>query len=498
MIHIVLLVGLILNPFVARAEESPRPDESSLFGGPSTPVAPSSTPAHDPPDHDDAKELQTSGSTRDAFATGEVTDNPLQMGGTFYQRAMGSIEKGVDLGDTPISAPLQFDGFMDARPNDRIRGFVDGRLLYDPTRDSNGNPTAGTSYGSFQTSSTSAAPTTLFGGSTTGTGNPTVVLDQAWLKFDIDRAVFITAGKQHVKWGTSRFWNPTDFLNTQKRDPLLPYDLRLGNFMVKFEVPLAAKGTNLYAIALVDNPQASSVLGQLGAAFRAETLLGDSEVGAEAAFRNGHAPTFGADVSSPLGPFDIYAEGACLMGATTTYGLPSNIPAGSDLSSIITTSGMSGPIFQISAGVNYSFAWEDNRQATVGVEYFYNEAGYSDAHAYPALIFTGAYLPFYTGKNYAAIYLTAEGPDAEKHTSYTFSTLANLSDMSFISRIDFSWRFLTYLTFESYVDVHYGTEGGEFNFSLNTPTLTYQGTTIAALNIPPTYGDIGIALRVSF
>ena len=113
-------------------------------------------------------------------------------------------------------------------------------------------------------------------------------------------------------------------------------------------------------------------------------------------------------------------------------------------------------------------------------------------------MFLGQYQPFYTGRQYAAIYLTAEGPDGQKHTSYTFSTIGNLSDNSFISRIDFSWRFLTYLTFESYIDGHYGARGGEFNFELHTPQLTYQSNTIAALNIPSSVVDVGLALRLGF
>ena len=62
-----------------------------------------------------------------------------------------------------------------------------------------------------------------------------VLLDQAWLRFDLGRTLFITAGKQHVKWGTSRFWNPTDFLQ-RKRNPLEPFDVRTGVNMVKLPI----------------------------------------------------------------------------------------------------------------------------------------------------------------------------------------------------------------------------------------------------------------------
>jgi hypothetical protein len=39
---------------------------------------------------------------------------------------------------------------------------------------------------------------------------------------------------------------------------------------------------------------------------------------------------------------------------------------------------------------------------------------------------------------------------------------------------------------------------GEFNFAMNTPTMTFQGTAVAAIAIPPTVADSVVALRLSF
>ena len=499
------LSSLVLLTAIAAHAESSRPNEDAMFGAP-----PSSTkkkkvePAKPAPARGeksrDAMELENANGSRDAFASGEATDNALTLGGKYYQRLTLSGQDGLKVGDSPLSLPLQFDGFMDARPNDRLRGFVDGRLLYDPSRDAYSRATNGAGAGSFQYSSTSAAPTSL-SSITAGTtpNNPAVVLDQAWLKFDVERTVFVTAGKQHVKWGTSRFFNPTDVLSTQRRDPLLPYDLRLGNMMAKFDLPFEKKKTNLSAIALLDNPDPASSLGQIGGAFRAETVLGSSEVGIEAVVRNSRGPMYGADISTPLGPFDFYAEAAYLSNAPNLfYQLNGSLASGSNIATLVTPVDRSGPFVQASAGANYLFGWKENRQATVGVEYFYNGLGYDDAKLYPALIFFNQYQPFYTAKHYAAFYLTAEGPDEEKHTTFTFSTLGNLSDMSFISRLDFTWRILTYLSFEGYADVHYGNEGGEFNFSLDTPALTYQGNAVAPIKIARTLFDLGLGFRISF
>lgn len=436
----------------------------------------------------------------DAFARGEAADNPLSIGGLYYQRWITSKQQGRAPSHSPVSMPLQFDAFMDSRPSDRVRGYVQGRLLYDPTRDRFSNPTSGGGQGSLQTASTSGAPQSLASTSTAQSpNNPQFVLDQAWLKFDVDRRVFVTAGKQHVKWGVSRFWNPTDFLSTARRDPLLPSDLRLGNTMVKFGLPLEEKGRNLYAVALVDNPQPGSTLGQTGAAFRAETLLGPAEVGVDAVARGDLSPAYGADVSAPLGPFDVYAEAALLtQPPAPRYKLLAAPTPGADLSTLIAADVSRGPFLQASGGANYTFPWKENRTATAGAEYFYNQSGADDASIYPVLIFLGGYQPFYAAKHYAAVYATAEGPDAAKHTSYTFSTIASLSDGSLVSRLDFTWRFLTYLTFEAYGDEHYGRRGGEFRFALSTPALTFRGAAIPPVDLPPTTYDLGMGLRLSF
>ncbi|MBI3296743.1 MAG: hypothetical protein HYZ75_01170 [Elusimicrobia bacterium] len=461
-------LGLVLL-LAAPVGAQDRPDEGSMFG-----AAPE---VKEPPQPD-------------AFTRGDAVDNPLSIGGRYWQRWQMSKPEGQATSRSPVSAPLQFDAFMDARPSDRVRGFVQGRLFYDPTRDRSGGGAVG---------STSGAPLSLSSSVSPSQSNPNVALDQAWLKFDIERKVFVTAGKQHVKWGVSRFWNPTDFLNPARRDPLVGSDQRLGNTMVKFSVPLEDKEANLTALILLDNPRPAGTLGQTGAAFRAEKVFHGAELGAEAVARGNLTPSYGADVSMPLGPFDVYAEAAVQTQAPGPRFRRTGTPTtGANIATLFAVDNPKGPFYQASGGGTYTFAWQANRTATAGVEYFYNELGYDGADIYPLLIFLGSYQPFYTGRHYGAFYVTAEGPDAGKHTTYTFSTLSNLSDGSFISRIDFAWRFLTYLTFEAFADQHFGTRGGEFRFALNTPALTYNGAAVAPINLPATVYDLGVGLRLSF
>jgi hypothetical protein len=451
------------------------PNEDLLFGGHAQPAS----NAEPTPDTQESPTL----------ASEESLADTLQIGGLFFQRAVLSAQKGISFADTPISAPLQFDFYLDARPNERLRAFVKPRLLFDGTRDEYSNTGSGSTFDSL----------TLATSSTTveETNNPQTVLDQAWLKFDLGHVVFATIGKQQVKWGTSHFWNPTDFLSSQKRDPLATSDLRLGATMAKFEIPVEKIGTNFYLIGLFDNPEPASTLGQMGGALRAESVWNETEVGAEMVIRGESDPAFGFDLSSALGPFDVYAEASLLTSAPDPiYQLVATPTEGADVSTLVSENTPEGNFFQVSGGAGYSFAWKENRLATLGAEAFYNELGYGDRGIYPMLIFLGEFQPFYLGKKYAGLFLSAEGPDAAKNTSYMFSTLGNLSDRSFISRLDFSWKVLTYLTFEAFADVHFGNEGGEFNFSLETPGLTYQGNAIFAIDLPRTLFDLGIGIKM--
>jgi len=118
-----------------------------------------------------------------------------------------------------------------------VRGFALARTIFDPTLPA----TASTGLSTFGSGSQAAIPTrrrqlefSLRGAGHAHTG---VLLDQMWLRFDIKHTVFVTAGRQHVRWGTARFWTPTDFLHIQHRNPLDVFDARTGTTMIKVHVP---------------------------------------------------------------------------------------------------------------------------------------------------------------------------------------------------------------------------------------------------------------------
>jgi hypothetical protein len=499
------------------APPSSRPDEDSMFGSsseppersPATPRGPTSVNPSAPPAQPPAVEQSGREETRDeqalsgpsvheAFGSEEHADDPLKIGGQFYLRAVIQGSQGTSFGNTAFSAPTLVDGYFDARPTDRLRGMVVGRLSFDPTLAGQGFSFLGVnpSDGSTGTPGT-ARP------------NPSVLLDQAWLRFDIERTVFVTAGKQHVKWGTSRFWNPTDFLSPQRRDPLAVFDARTGASMLKLHVPWEATGWNFYGIAMLDNAGPASTLGRIGGAARAELVLGEAEMGISAVLQRSRKPRLGFDISSALGPLDVYAEAAIKKGSDTPlYRLPEGltfqelieqaqgleIRTLEDLKKLPVESYFpDGLTPQISGGANYTFAYSENDSAIVGVEYFYNSTGYSTPIAYPYLIAQGAFQPFYTGKHYGGLYGVLVGPGSWDKTSFILSTLGNLSDLSFTTRLDVSHRALSYMSVEAFAAVNYGTKGGEFRFALDYPPFEINGRPL----VPAPTAQVGLGLRIN-
>lgn len=497
--NLVLLTLLLLGSAKALAQD--RPSEQDLFGGAATssPSAPSTgtqssteasggataTPGMDT----GASSGRAEGSAaaeQDAFggssagptlSSEAAPDDPLRLGGLFYTRLLGSLQAETPVTEMTISAPTLVDLYLDARPNDRVRAYVVGRLQYNPLTTSSLVP--GLSFGSTTTASTS------------------VVLNQLWLNFDIGRTVFVTAGKQSIKWGTGRFWNPTDYLQPTRKDPLEPLDIRTGVPMIKCHLPWESRGWNLYAIATFDGLQTEPNLERTGLGLRGEAVFGTVEVGLDGLVQRYQSPKLGIDISAGVGPLDVYGELGLRRTPSGTLWREVSNPPTTDLADAYETWTPDSYYPSATLGVNWSTTLGDNDSLTVGAEYFYNSVGYKDASIYPWLLFEGDYTPFYLGQQYASVFAALIGPGNWEDASFTFSTLANLNDLSALSRLDFSTTVLTHLRVEAYTALHWGNPNGEFHFGLQTEPLVVDGQSIPALDIPPPSIDVGLSLRVS-
>ena len=397
-----------------------------------------------------------------------------------------------------------------------MRAFVLGRMSYDPTAPPGSMVTAnsmdmmgaltGTSVTGFSTFSTQRGPTTI--------------LDQMWIRFDVLERVFVTVGKQHVRWGTGRFWQPTDYLHPVKRNPLDVFDARPGASMLKLHVPWEERGWNFYGFGIFEDPNnASSQLNQVAGGARAEIVVGGAEIGIDGLFKRGQNPRLGIDISTGIWDFDVYADVAVRWAEDFNVVRKVDPPAGvmcvnpdgtttvvNDLSQQYQVVPLgTGARTQAVGGINWSRKYNDNDLFTIGVEYFYNQPGYSDPSLYPGLLFNNLRTPmlnfFYTGKHYAALFASLPAPYSWNYTTFTLSTLANLSDASAVTRLDYSFTMLTHLTLQAFVGVHYGTREGEFRLGFDIPAQTVMrpdGTCemVPPIRQAPAILDLGVALRV--
>jgi hypothetical protein len=435
--------------------------EDALFGdaGPSAATPPAAAPSGE-----DAN-LVAGDSNAYASAVAAVNDK-LQIGGrALFQGAYLHFENSPrEPQDESLSAPSLLDVYFDGRPNDRLRFYGRGRLSY-----------------SLDQSSREARA--AVGTSAAITANPSAAVDQLWLNFDLDRKLFVTLGKQRIRWGAGRFWNPTDFLNQQRLNPLTVFDLRLGAPLVKLHVPVESLGWNFYGIVDLQtavsstNPTGQLTPASVGGAVRAELLLGPVETALTAylkplqvetstgVFERKLSTKLGADFSFPLGPLDLRLESALLHDPSVRY-WEGELDFGTlTLPTLLDRSDQWIP--QVVAGVEYAVQYSEQDSVTFSAEYFFNDAGYSNKNLYPWLLFNGVN-PLYLGRQYLSLGATLLGPGNLNDTAFIGQALTNLNDGSWLSRLIVSQAILTNLSLSLFLEYHFGNPG-EFRQRLEIP-----------------------------
>jgi hypothetical protein len=538
-----LIVTLAVAAFAAGTQAQDRPSEDELFGGPQAPAQPAKPADQKPPDHkpDDKAGDQKSGEPKPApppaGATGphgelegqlfgpqssplgapppsgnlfsREKEDWLKIGGLLQMQGQVSAYEDTAPRDWILTSPNLLDVYLDARPNDRVRGFVLGRMNYDPT----------------------AANTSIKGGTITGlsassTSNPGAVLDQMWINFDVYHRAFVTAGRQHVKWGVGKIWNPTDYLHTVPRNPLATFDVRTGTTMVKVHVPWEKRGWNFYAMGILEDIAGNTEhnagrLSRLGIGGRAELVLANAELGLDAVAQDGHHARYGIDISRGVGDFDVYGEAALRSGGDSAQWTRQGPPPPGPFPSLMgwTPEHPQELTPQIVAGASWSWKYSDEDSLTVGAEYFYNDLGYADKAVYPFLLLgaptftTGplgvpvpdgqqdptAFRPFYLGRHYVGVNLLLPKPGRWNDTTVILSGIANLSDKTWVARLDTTVLVLTYLTVETFVAAHFGPAGGEFKLVVPADVRSIVGSQSGTVSFPSgaPLVDVGVSLRVS-
>jgi len=491
------LIGLLLaTPAWAQVDSSTAAREAALFGDDreaalfgATESATAATESK-PASQDDL-------GTGEQDSLGRLTDrlddmqSALAIGGVMWlQLQYSALDRGP-WKNFALNSPSFADPYLDARPSERLRGYIQGRLTHDFTvasdaRGLNGQPLTRTQ----------------------------VALDQLWIKLDVDQKVFVTAGRQRIRWGVSRIWNPTDFLNPQRLDPLAFLDLRLGVGLLKLHLPLEAQGFNFYGII---NFEEAGNPGQLGGALRAEFAFETTEISFSASLRQNQlrfsdtadlcaslgldlsletfrqacpdsglganrrvwSPRLGFDLSTGLWLLDLRAEGALIYGENRAFvdGTVGSNPL--RFPTLFTRE--DEWILQLVAGVELTVAYGDRDNLVLGAEYFYNGEGYSRGQRADILLLTdilasqtgrglGAFSPLYLGRHYAAVYLVLLQPGNFNDTTIILNAIGNLSDRSFTGRVNYTVRLLTFLDISAFFAANFGNEG-ELNLAVDLPAV---------------------------
>lgn len=457
-----------------------RPSEDSMFGGgDDAPVADAGAPAPVaiPTDDRDLGQLFGKAATS-KFESGEVLSDALKIGGTVNLFVQGFWQETRPFEDGSFSAPTLFDLYLDGRPNDRVRGYVGVRLQYDPTR-----PTGDTQLAS----STTAGSASVVGLTLAPPQNPAFFVDQLWLRFDVARKVFLTIGRQKVRWGVSRIWYPTDFLNSRPRDALNPFDVRLGVNMVKVHVPVESLGWNFYAYGLMDAVRVDSngiSVGELGGAVRGEFVLGPAEIGIGGVWQQGRRPRYAIDVSSAVGPFDVYAEAAFRDARDfVLFRYPDDLNADNLVQKLsqVEPYRPTGLLVQVSGGLSWQFNYTDKNFAVLTAEYFYNPAGYADPVGYQVKTFgPGLFgvtldpiqnVGLYGGQHNVALALAAPGIPGFDWITVSLSNIVIINDPAAITRLDVIFRVLNYLNVQAFAGLLYGQPGGQVRFQVSSQVI---------------------------
>ncbi len=430
--------------------------DSDIFGGSDDGTISASAPSDRPVTSDELRDEGRLLSGDEIERRMGMRENKLDVGGSLYLRMnYGASSEGIP--ETfPLDAPNLLDLYLDARPTDRLRAFVRGRVTH---------------Y--FLDADQPGVIGEERRGGTRGD------LDQLWLKFDIERRLYVTVGRQPIRWGAGRFWNPTDFLNLQRRDPLAVIDERLGVSLLKLHLPVEASGWNFYAIADLENAARPD---ELGGALRVEKLIGHTEISLSTAARKDGPLRVGGDISFPLAFLDLRAEAALIHGEERPFyrgPIRLNPPVVPEA-----YSRKSEWIPQAVAGAEVAFAISDEDSISVGTEYFYNGAGYDDTDLYPWLLFTGDFVPLYLGRHYLAAYASAAGPGSWNDTTLIASLLGSLTDGSMLARFDWRVRLLTYLDVNAFMAWHFGSEG-ELHFALDIPGNPDLDESTLPAGLPP-------------
>ena len=404
-------------------------------------------------------------------------ENHLDIGGRFYYTNSLLVPENSQLSDGRLSTSGVVDLYFDARLDDDLRFYFQQKLS---------NSVA---------SEQDIVPLVL---SQLGEKND---IDQLWIKFSFDQRYYFTLGKQPTKLGAGFVWQPTDFLNVDRYNPLDITDQRLGVNLVKLQIPLPDNNLNIYAIAQLDDTQ---TLDEIGALLRIEYLSKSGEHAFSVKNSKDSQLRLGFDASVGFKYFDWLISTAAIHNDPSPFIIEALGPAQFLLADILDASqtiDRSEEWFQqTSTGFLYTRTIFDNKTLIINGEYFYNEAGYTNRDVLSSIIINSVlpgsatrFNPLYFGKEYAAVGFSLNGLGADQDQNISVITISNLDDQTGVTQVVYRTQLFRDLALTTSMGWFLGDEG-VFRPSLGETNVPFADD---LLILPPRF-NASLQLSLSF
>jgi len=315
------------------------------------------------------------------------------------------------------------DIFLDIRHPKQIKTFLDLNLLYLNSASSN--------------------------------ANMAVSVKELFLDFNVSEKAYFRVGKQFINWSTTYFWNPTDFINTDRRNFFSLNAIRGGTSGIRVHIPDTWE-RNFYFFINMDQ---TTNLDQASLTAKYVWVQNSSELGISLYNKYQHNSKLGLDLSTRWDVFDIKTELALSPKEQASKVIEKN-----NIVSLQSPSDTLATDWTMNIG--RTFNWERANRIMLNYEFFYHSAGYreyifADPTKKDMLLNNNLYEMNYYAWAYHAIFMSIN--EFPTHSSQsTLQLIQNLLDYSGIASAGITYTVIDELNLLGNIYYFLGSENTEY------------------------------------
>ena len=364
---------------------------------------------------------------------------------SFYRKNKSSSLSPVYSNGTTHSV-IRGNFLLDVRLENKAKAFLNLELDYSPQNDS---------Y--LQTQKINGVSADKFYNEFT--------IKEFFVDADISKKIYLRLGKQFLQWGRCYFWNPSDLVNTERRNFNDLNKSREGVFGLKTHIPFGAK-KNFYSFADFSNEDKTN---RLALSSKYEFVLDKTEMAFAFWIKQGHKPVFTYDISSRIQKYDIRGELSVSRSSQKYYFDPQS-------AFIYKKENIIQPRCAINIGRTFNYEIPD--RITANIEFYYNRAGYSkNVFSNQFWAYGNLYEPNNHGKYYTAFFGSFNRFLIE-NCNLNFNAITNLSDKSFTISPGLSYEPFFNFTLNMNLYFYGGGRNKEYTFSGNSMAAEFRSNLI--------------------